>query len=93
MLPSPRPIATPMAMAMAMMAHTEDSRPMEIPDRTVVAGPVRADSAISLHRAALGRGELLGDLAGHQRQDHAGEHGPEDLQVVHVELGHEERRR
>ncbi len=32
---------------MAMMAHTEDSRPEEMPERTVVAGPVRADSAIS----------------------------------------------
>ena len=41
-------MATPMAMAMAMIAQTEDSRPMEIPDSTVVAGPVRADSAISL---------------------------------------------
>ena len=48
MLPSPSPMATPMAMAMAMMAHTEDSSPMEIPDSTVVAGPVRADAAISL---------------------------------------------
>jgi len=35
------------AMAMAMMAQTEDSRPMENPASTVVAGPVRADSAIS----------------------------------------------
>ena len=47
MLPPPRPMATPMAMAMAMIAHTEDSRPMEMPESTVVAGPVRADSAIS----------------------------------------------
>ena len=38
---------TPMATAMARMAHTVDSRPKAMPDRTVVAGPVRADSAIS----------------------------------------------
>ena len=48
MLPSPSPMATPMAMAMAMMAHTDDSRPMEMPESTVVAGPVRAEAAISL---------------------------------------------
>ena len=30
-----------------MIAHTEDSRPIEMPESTVVAGPVRADSAIS----------------------------------------------
>ena len=47
MLPSPSPMATPMAMAMATMAHTDDSSPMEKPASTVVAGPVRADSAIS----------------------------------------------
>ena len=32
---------------MAMMAHTVDSRPELMPDSTVVAGPVRAASAIS----------------------------------------------
>ncbi len=32
---------------MASTAHTEDSRPEEIPERTVVAGPVRVLSAIS----------------------------------------------
>src|SRR4051812_14419976 len=47
MLPPPRAIATPSAAAMAMIAHTDDSRPDEIPESTVVAGPVRADSAIS----------------------------------------------
>ena len=36
-----------MAMAMAMMAYTDDSRPAEVPESTTVAGPVRADSAIS----------------------------------------------
>jgi hypothetical protein len=36
-----------MARAMAMMAHTELSRPDEMPDRIVVAGPVRVASAIS----------------------------------------------
>ena len=49
MLPPPRPMATAMAMAMAMMAQTDDSRPMaDAGQSTVVAGPVRADSAISL---------------------------------------------
>ena len=37
-----------MAMAMAMMAHTEDSRPMAMPESTAVAGPVRVEAAISL---------------------------------------------
>ena len=32
---------------MATMAHTEDSRPEAMPERTVVAGPVRAASAMS----------------------------------------------
>ena len=32
---------------MARMAQTVDSRPMEMPARVVVAGPVRAASAIS----------------------------------------------
>src|SRR5216117_3169105 len=41
------PVAAPMARAMAMMAQTELSSPDEMPDSTVVAGPVRADSAIS----------------------------------------------
>jgi hypothetical protein len=36
-----------MPQATAMMAHTDDSRPDDVPDRTTVAGPVRADSAIS----------------------------------------------
>ena len=36
-----------MAMTMAMIAHTLDSRPIEIPASTVVAGPVRVASAIS----------------------------------------------
>src|SRR3954464_2619390 len=40
-------MAAPMARAMAMMAQTELSRPEEMPDSTVVAGPVRAASAIS----------------------------------------------
>ncbi len=91
MLPSPNPMATPMAMAMAMIAQTEDSRPMEMPASTVVAGPVRAEAGDLLDRSALGRGELLGDLAGHERQDDPGQHGPEHLEVVHVVLRHEER--
>ncbi len=52
MFPLPRPTATAIATEMAMMAHTLDSRPMEMPDRTVVAGPVRAESAMSSHRAS-----------------------------------------
>ena len=47
MLPPPRAMATPMATAMAMMANTVDSSPELMPDSTVVAGPVRAASAIS----------------------------------------------
>src|SRR5438874_2292929 len=45
--PPPRAMATPRATAMAITAYTEDSSPDEIPDRTVVAGPVRAASAMS----------------------------------------------
>ncbi len=47
MLPLAIPIDTAMATTIAMIAHTDDSRPMAMPARTVVAGPVRADSAIS----------------------------------------------
>ena len=36
-----------MAMAMAMTAYTDDSRPSEVPESTTVAGPVSADSATS----------------------------------------------
>jgi hypothetical protein len=45
--PPPRPMATPRATAMAMMAHTDDSRPDAVPESTVVAGPVSAAWAIS----------------------------------------------
>ena len=48
MFPSPSPIATPIATAMAITAQTDDSSPIANPESTVVAGPVRADSAISL---------------------------------------------
>jgi hypothetical protein len=47
MLPLPSAIATPMAAAMATTANTVDSRPALRPERIVVAGPVRAASAIS----------------------------------------------
>src|SRR5579863_3270629 len=47
MLPWARPTDTAMATAIARMAHTVDSSPKAMPDKTVVAGPVRADSAIS----------------------------------------------
>ena len=57
-------IAAPMAMAMAMMAHTVDSRPRRrCPTSTVVAGPVRAASAISRTGRRLGRREVLGEPA------------------------------
>ena len=48
MLPPPRAMAAPMAMAMAMMAQTVDSRPELMPESTVGG------------RAGAGR---LGDLA------------------------------
>ena len=93
MLPSPSPIATPMAMAMAMIAHTDDSRPMAIPERTVVAGPVRADSAIS--RTGLRSVEVKCSVIWLRAsdKDDPGETAQNSLQVVHVELGHEERSR
>ena len=47
MLPLASPIDTEMATTIAMIAHTDDSRPRAMPARVVVAGPVRADSAIS----------------------------------------------
>ncbi len=47
MLPPPRTIATPMATEIATIAQTVDSSPVLVPDRMVVAGPVRAESAIS----------------------------------------------
>src|SRR5665213_3237204 len=42
MLPPPRPTDTAMARTMAMIAHTDDSRPGARPERVRVAGPVRA---------------------------------------------------
>src|SRR5436309_2117745 len=47
MLPPPRASATPIVTAMAMMANTVDSSPELMPERMVVAGPVRDASAIS----------------------------------------------
>ena len=47
MLPWPRAMATPKAPAMATIAHTVDSMPELMPASTVVAGPVRAASAMS----------------------------------------------
>ena len=46
-LPSPSTSAAPTAMAIAMMAYTELSRPEDVPDSTTVAGPVSDASAIS----------------------------------------------
>jgi len=36
-----------MPTAIAMIAYTDDSSPNAVPDKMTVAGPVRADSAIS----------------------------------------------
>src|SRR5215467_11687216 len=48
MLPPPSAIATASAPAIAIIAHTEDSRPDATPASVAVAGPpVAADSAIS----------------------------------------------
>jgi hypothetical protein len=47
-LPPPMARATPIAIAMAMTAYTDDSMPLEVPASTTVAGPVSALSAISL---------------------------------------------
>ena len=90
MLPSPRPIATAIAIAMAMIAHTEDSRPIEMPESTVVAGPVRADSAIS--RTGLRSVEVNCSVIWLTTRARITpvKHGVEDLQVVHVVLGDEE---
>ncbi len=38
---------TPIAAAMATIENTDDSSPELMPERIVVAGPVRVDSAIS----------------------------------------------
>ena len=83
-------MATAMATAMAMIAHTEDSSPIAMPASTVVAGPVRADSAISCTglRSVEVKCSVM-RLAAWPRAD-AGEHGPEERQVVHVELRDEE---
>ena len=83
--------ATPMATAMARMAHTVDSRPKAMPDSTVVAGPGAGRLGDLADRSALGRGEVLGDLTGDEDEDHTGEHGVERLHVVQVETGHETR--
>jgi hypothetical protein len=47
MLPLANPMETEIATTIAMIAHTDDSSPMAMPARVVVAGPVLADSAIS----------------------------------------------
>ena len=45
--PEPRKMAAPRAAAMATTAHTDDSRPDDVPASTVVAGPDSVASAIS----------------------------------------------
>ena len=47
MLPPPKAMATPRAPATAMIAHTDDSMPDDVPASTVVAGPPAVASAIS----------------------------------------------
>ena len=89
MLPLASPTETAMATAMARIAHTVDSRPMAMPARAVVAGPGAGRLGDLAHRAALGRGEVLGDLAGDEHEDDAGQHRVERLQVVEVDAGHE----
>ena len=62
-----------------------------MPDSTVVAGPGARRLGDLPDGGALGGGEVLGDLAGHEDEHHAGEHGVERLHVVEVEAGHEAR--
>ncbi len=57
----------------------------------MVAGPGPGRLGDLSDRVAFGRREVLGDLAEGQRQDDAREDGPEQLEVVHVVLGDEER--
>ncbi len=47
MSPPPSARATPIAHAIAITEYTEDSSPDAMPESTVVAGPVRAASAMS----------------------------------------------
>ena len=78
MLPPPSAIATP-------MAHGDgDDRPHrrleargDARRARVVAGPVRAASAISCTGLGLGRREVLGDAAGDLREHEAGDDGAE----------------
>ena len=83
MLPPPRPIAAPIATAIATTAHTDDSRPIDVPVSTVVAGPPPVAVGDVLHRPRLGRREVLGDAARHlgeHEADHDGtEHAPADV--------------
>src|SRR5918996_1539237 len=60
--PPPSPMAAPSAMAMATMAHTDDSRPDDVPASTVVAGPVSAATAVSPAGGGSGGGEVSVDV-------------------------------
>ena len=84
MLPPPSTIATPMATEIATIAHTDDSSPELVPDRTVVAGPVRAESAISWTGRLVGRGEVLGEPAHHLGEHEPGDDRAEDLPALVV---------
>jgi hypothetical protein len=57
------PIATPIATAIAMIAHTEDSRPIGDAREHRRRGSGAGGLGDLLHRRALRRGEVLGDQA------------------------------
>ena len=78
MLPPPSTSAAPMATAIAMSAHTADSRPDEMPSSTVVAGPVRAARAMACTGLRLGRRVVLGDPRGDEAEHDAGDDGAEE---------------
>ena len=73
-----------MAMAIAMIAYTDDSMPDAVPDSTVVAGPVLRRRGDLLHRAVLGAGEVLGEPAHHLGEHQADDDGAEALPALVV---------
>ena len=87
-----------MAMAIAMTAYTELSRPLAVPDSTTVAGPVSADSAISCTGLWWVLGVVLGEPADELGEHEADGDGAEALPagvvvavVADVEQGDQER--
>ena len=67
------------APAMISTDHTVDSRPIENPERIVVARPVTVDSAISW-TGVLRVGEVLREDLDHAGQDRPDQHGGGRLQ-------------